>query len=179
MPGCFSSIFTSKKQSSSLTKITKEPIDVETKSTMTSATPCYCSSQGAATGYADKPPAYTPSLEKNIFRPEVLKFIEERTEFYSPELRELSLKIHSKSQENGNRIATSLTFLRIKGDSIWRKVGSPIVAFPKNWLISSPGRPTTPYATLWQLTDLTSHHTTLNWRLLCVPSSFTGRVVEW
>ena len=93
MPGCFSRLFTTKKQPKHIPTHLKPTEDIG--SIMSADTPFFCGSQ-AATAYTDKPPAYYEP-GKQIFRPEVFGFIEERVDFYSPELRELSIEIHGKS----------------------------------------------------------------------------------
>jgi hypothetical protein len=98
MTGCLSGIFSSrssKRRQKSTDKSIKLNNNEKTDSGLSAATPCYCIPSGGAEVYMnDKPPAYTPSLSRDIFRPEVLKFIEETVDSYNDELRELSLKIH-------------------------------------------------------------------------------------
>lgn len=48
---------------------------------------------------SDKPPAYVKFNSSEIFRPEVLDYIEERVDGYSEELRKLSLDIHGKRSQ--------------------------------------------------------------------------------
>ena len=50
----------------------------------------------ATPSLSDKLPGYAPDPTREIFRPEVLKFIEECVDGYNDELRELSLKIHGQ-----------------------------------------------------------------------------------
>lgn len=70
----------------------------EPRNGLTAAAPCYCTSGAGAGVYpSDKPPAYTPQASKDIFKPEVLKYIEERVDKYNDDLRQLSLKIHGTS----------------------------------------------------------------------------------
>jgi hypothetical protein len=100
MTGCFSSIFSSrssKKRQILYFEPAKPSNGEELKSGMSAATPCYCIPPVTGPVYSDledKPPAYTFSLAREIFRPEVLKFIEKTVDGYSDELRKLSLKIH-------------------------------------------------------------------------------------
>jgi hypothetical protein len=99
MTGCFSSIFSSrssKKQRILYFESTKPSNGEELKSGMSAATPCYCIPPVGPvySDSEDKPPVYTSSLAGDIFRPEVLKFIEKTVDGYSDELRKLSLKIH-------------------------------------------------------------------------------------
>lgn len=44
----------------------------------------------------DKPPSYSPAGTNEVFRPDVMKTIEETLTVLSSELRELSLKIHGE-----------------------------------------------------------------------------------
>jgi hypothetical protein len=57
-------------------------------------TPCVCIPPVDSPHPSDSPPAYTPDSARDIFRPEVLKFIEESVDGHSDELRKLSLSIH-------------------------------------------------------------------------------------
>jgi len=47
---------------------------------------------------SDAPPVYTLDLTKEIFRPEVLKYIEENVDANNEDLRDLSLKIHDNPE---------------------------------------------------------------------------------
>jgi hypothetical protein len=107
MPGCFSSIFSSSSkgsrvEGSSVTNLLSKG-SREEKVNGDPSTACYCipmndaSVNGVQYGFGkDKPPAYTPHLENDLFRPEVLEYIEERVDTYDKELRALSLNISGK-----------------------------------------------------------------------------------
>ena len=50
---------------------------------------------------ADKPPSYSPAGMNEVFRPDVMKTIEETLIVSSSELRELSLRIHGELSHDG------------------------------------------------------------------------------
>jgi hypothetical protein len=97
MTGCFSSLFRSKsqrnRQKDTDSSARPEYPNEDTKSEMSAATACYCTPTSAPYP-SEKPPAYTPALASDIFRPEVLEFIEKTVDSHNDELRKLSLKIH-------------------------------------------------------------------------------------
>jgi hypothetical protein len=106
MTGCFSGFFKGKKDSHSEQRTSFSQMSNNTSTStgekqnedghgkLNPATPCYCTPPTGAPIPSDNPPAYTPDSTRHIFRPDVLKFIEENIDGYSDELRKLSLKIH-------------------------------------------------------------------------------------